>query len=317
MSAPWVKFFASDFLTGVADMTAEEIGAYTVILALIWDRGGPVADDPQRLARRAGVSTRRWNQLRERLIEAGKLRVENGHLTNDRAIKTLLSREEVSEKRRNSARTRWDNQPENQPDPSKSGGSMDAKAFPTRAREEARSQKLDKKEPNGSLSETGSDERKDGKPTEEGIDPKVSGKAKRGRRSYPEAFEAVWRGYPTDPNMSKAEALDAWKRLDEADRDAVRRAVPGFVAYCRKHPDYRPIHLVRFIQKRRFDGFAVPSNPTDQGGPVDWERRLNVGRDRGMWPSDRWGPPPGAEGCQVPPELIGASDHGWREWRVN
>lgn len=36
----------------------------------------------------------------------------------------------------------------------------------------------------------------------------------------------------------------------------------------------------------------------------DWVLRLGVRRDGGRWVEELWGPPPGAEGCRVPPHLL-------------
>lgn len=77
------------------------------------------------------------------------------------------------------------------------------------------------------------------------------------RKAYPDDFEAFWKAYPTDPNQSKAEALSAWQRLGEEDRQQAIAAVPSFVAYCQKDPTYRPIHACRFLTKRRFEGHAT------------------------------------------------------------
>jgi uncharacterized protein YdaU (DUF1376 family) len=105
--SPWIKFYTSDFLTGVADLQAEEIGIYTVLLALIWDKGGPIADDAAWLARRAGTSTRKFNQVRIRLIELGKLEARNGLLANRRALDEVTKRDGKSAQARNAALTRW------------------------------------------------------------------------------------------------------------------------------------------------------------------------------------------------------------------
>jgi uncharacterized protein YdaU (DUF1376 family) len=105
--SPWIKFYTSDFLTGVADLQAEEIGIYTVLLALIWDKGGPIADDAAWLARRSGTSTRKFNQVRARLIELGKLEARNGLLANRRALDEVTKRDGKSAQARNAALTRW------------------------------------------------------------------------------------------------------------------------------------------------------------------------------------------------------------------
>lgn len=54
-----------------------------------------------------------------------------------------------------------------------------------------------------------------------------------------------------------------------------------------------------------------PKAPKDQH---EAEMRLKVGRERQMWPRDRWGPAPGEEGCTIPSDLVQPSDSGWTEW---
>lgn len=111
---PWIKWFTSDFLTGIADLEADEIGIYAVILNLIADRGAPIEDDPAWLARRAGTSTRRFNKVRARLIELGKLEVRNGLLGNRRMIAEVEKRDGKSQQARAAAIARWHghNEPE-------------------------------------------------------------------------------------------------------------------------------------------------------------------------------------------------------------
>lgn len=155
-------------------------------------------------------------------------------------------------------------------------------------------------EPNGSLSETGSD----GKPE----------KPRRKKRAYPPDFDAAWIAYPTDPNMSKADAFDAWKRLDAADKDALAASIPAFVAYCRAHPDYRPKHMVGYIKSRRFDGHGQ-QQPAPSVDDDTWRKRLEFGRRQQTWSTGEWGPRPGLDGCMVPLHLVQPGDgQDWREW---
>lgn len=86
----------------------------------------------------------------------------------------------------------------------------------------------------------------------------------RTRAAYPSDFEEFWKPYPTDPNMSKSDAAKAWVKLTKDDRASACAAIPGFVAYCRANPDYRPVHAVRFLTSRRFEGF-VPGEPSPSG----------------------------------------------------
>jgi uncharacterized protein YdaU (DUF1376 family) len=112
---PWIKFYPSDFLNGVADLDGECIGCYTIILALIWDRGQPIDDNSAWIARRCGVSTRNWNQrIKPKLMETGKIEVRDGLIGNRRALEEVEKRDQISDARRAAAFARWnaEEQPE-------------------------------------------------------------------------------------------------------------------------------------------------------------------------------------------------------------
>lgn len=133
--------------------------------------------------------------------------------------------------------------------------------------------------------------------------------------SYPAEFEAAWRSYPVDRNMSKFRAHAAWRKLDAEDRAAVAAAIPGFVAFCRKDQTYRPVHFVKFITDRRFDGF-VGEQRAKLATVDDWTKRLAYARENRKWSTSDWGPAPGADGCLVPRELLLPADGiGWDEWK--
>lgn len=135
----------------------------------------------------------------------------------------------------------------------------------------------------------------------------------RKRKAYPDAFERAWSSYPTDQNMSKLDAFKAWSKLDVEDRAKVEAGIPGFVAYCRKNPDYRPVHMVRFITGRRFDGFA--ENTSNAYAPEVWAKRLAYARKNKSWATGQWGPMPGVEGCRVPANMLEPQDGvGWAYW---
>lgn len=98
----WYKRCGADFIHGTMNLTLEEKGAYSLCLDLIYDRGGPIPDDARWLSGVCGVSMRKWNSLRQSLINAGKLTSENGFLTNSRAALEIVSAEL---QRRNQAET--------------------------------------------------------------------------------------------------------------------------------------------------------------------------------------------------------------------
>ncbi len=78
-------------------MTMEEKNAYSLIIDLLNDRHGPIEDDSQWLARVCGkdCSVRKWNTLRKRLIEMGKIVVDNNSIDNPQsAIRRLCEEKE-------------------------------------------------------------------------------------------------------------------------------------------------------------------------------------------------------------------------------
>jgi uncharacterized protein YdaU (DUF1376 family) len=89
MSAPWYRRFPDNFLGGTNGLTLEEKGAYSVVIDMIYQRGGPIADEPRYIAGICNCSVRKWNAIRQRLIVLGKLYVIDGHLMNERAEEEL------------------------------------------------------------------------------------------------------------------------------------------------------------------------------------------------------------------------------------
>lgn len=96
----------------------------------------------------------------------------------------------------------------------------------------------------------------------------------RARASYPDDFEKFWREYPRTPAMGKAETFAAWKKLPSEERNLAAAAVPKFKAWLKtQKPDYPVVHAVRFLSKKRFDGFQT--EPQSKLGRLDippWER---------------------------------------------
>lgn len=99
---------------------------------------------------------------------------------------------------------------------------------------------------------------------------------KKSRNSYSEAFEAFWRAYPTDQLMSKANAAKQFARLSDEDQAKATAAIPAFIAYCQKIPDYRPVHAERFLSQRRFDGF-LDNTPPPSRDPAEQRREFQLG----------------------------------------
>lgn len=108
---PYIKWWTSDFLTGVIDLSAEETGVYAILLTMMADRGGPVPcaspDDRQWLARRCNLTTRAFNRALARLTDLGKLQERNGLLGNRRMLAEILDRDKKSKQASDAAHARW------------------------------------------------------------------------------------------------------------------------------------------------------------------------------------------------------------------
>ena len=81
----WYKRYGADFLMGCMSLTLEEKGAYSCCLDLIYERAGPIPDDPRWLSGVLGCSVRRWKSIREKLLDEGKLSRCGAFLSNPRA----------------------------------------------------------------------------------------------------------------------------------------------------------------------------------------------------------------------------------------
>lgn len=287
MSRPWMPLYIADYLADTGHLNGAEHGAYLLLIMHYWQKGG-LPNDDRKLASIARALPEQWSSIRETIAE-----FFGPNWTHARIDAELKKADEKYRKRANAGRAGGI---------AKAEASSNARAMleqtPSNALPTTTTTTL-KEEPNGSLSETSSDEK-----------PKA-----RKKRVYPPDFEAVWLEYPTDPNMSKAEALDAYAKLDAADKDALAASIRPFRDYCRVHPDYRPIHLCRFIVKRRFDGFQPQKPASPVAAESRWSTRLNIARAQQTWSSSEWGPRPGENGCLVPSHLIQPGDgQGWREW---
>jgi hypothetical protein len=75
---------------------------------------------------------------------------------------------------------------------------------------------------------------------------------------YTDDFEAFWKAYPTDQNMSKLEAFQVWQKIAPEERELAVKAIPPFKAWIKTQTDYRTIHACRFLSKKRYEGHAQP-----------------------------------------------------------
>jgi uncharacterized protein YdaU (DUF1376 family) len=85
----WYKRDPEAFAGGTAELSLEEVGAYTRIIDLIYSRDGNVPDDDMFLCRALRCDIRVWRRIRKRLIETGKIRTSAGLIVNLRATSEI------------------------------------------------------------------------------------------------------------------------------------------------------------------------------------------------------------------------------------
>lgn len=90
MTLPYYKKYPRDFLEGTVGMTLEQKGAYSLVLDLIFFRGGKLPDDARYIAGQLGCSVRKWNTIQSYLVTQGKLTVKDGIISNKRADNLLI-----------------------------------------------------------------------------------------------------------------------------------------------------------------------------------------------------------------------------------
>ncbi|MHA1559197.1 MAG: hypothetical protein ACTSWI_00790 [Alphaproteobacteria bacterium] len=240
---PWFKFYPRDW-RGDQALRAVSVaarGLWIECLCVMHEakpyghlmlNGTAVEGDT--LARMTGVPVDEVSTLIDELQQAGVLsRTRKGVIFSRRMTKDHAR----SLKGTSAANRRWSQAPDKGGTSGRPIGSP--KTSPNAQSLEAR---LQTEDADASLSERGSD-----------MQPS------RSKRSYPSEFECLWKAYPTDPLMSKKAAYQAWQRIAQEARDLVLESVPAFRAYCRAHPDYRPVHLVRYLQQERHVGFLLPA----------------------------------------------------------
>lgn len=101
----WYKRDPIRFLDGVQGLGPELIGAYSVLIDLMYARAGSSRRDDHHLGGILGCSTRKAKALTDALIERGKIVVDGAYLTNNHAQNTARSRRDISEVRASAGRT--------------------------------------------------------------------------------------------------------------------------------------------------------------------------------------------------------------------
>lgn len=151
---PYHKRYHSDALAGMMPLTLEERGAYNTLLDLMYDRGGPLIDNERLLAGYMNCSVRKWRQIRADLLAKGKISINrDGDIINSRARKEIENQSKTHRKLIEAGSKGGRTRAEKEKIPNENNGADQASLEPassaaqaTRARPEARSQKLEEEQ---------------------------------------------------------------------------------------------------------------------------------------------------------------------------
>ena len=95
---PYYKAYPRDFFDGTLGMDCETKGIYRLVLDMIYMQGGRLPDDAGYISGLLGCSKRKWSSARNKLIEAGKLTIIDGLISNYRAIIELENQRKLRDK---------------------------------------------------------------------------------------------------------------------------------------------------------------------------------------------------------------------------
>ncbi|HKO84909.1 MAG TPA: DUF1376 domain-containing protein [Actinomycetota bacterium] len=107
----WMPWYVSDYLTSTALFSTLESGAYSLLLMHMWEQGGTLPLDHERLARAARVTdpdawASIWREISVRFVPAG-----NGRITHPKLMAKLQEarqlKAEASDRGRAGAAGRW------------------------------------------------------------------------------------------------------------------------------------------------------------------------------------------------------------------
>jgi uncharacterized protein YdaU (DUF1376 family) len=97
-------------LEGMSELTLDQVGAYNLIIDLLYARDGIVPDDDVLVARLLHRDPRTWRTMKRDLLRLGKIRVTNQGLLTANGVDEERSQANLkSEIAARSARHRWEN----------------------------------------------------------------------------------------------------------------------------------------------------------------------------------------------------------------
>lgn len=98
MGLAFYKRYPRDFIAGTVGMDLETKGGYSILLDLIYAHDGALVDDPRFVAGVLGCSVRKWNAIKNTLVNLQKISCEDGFISNFRASFELINARKIIDK---------------------------------------------------------------------------------------------------------------------------------------------------------------------------------------------------------------------------
>lgn len=280
---PYMKLYVADYLRDTQHLTAEQHGAYLLLLMAMWTRGGALPYDPSQLARVCRVALQRWSKISPQVLNY--FRMEGDHLTHNRIQKDLEHAAEVSFSKSQNGKRGGRPKSLKDKEPAKANAKHPVPILVSYESKQSSS-------PLVSL------------PREDDADDFE--KLDRDLRSIP--------GITCHPVSANLVIAPIWQlaRSGVGVRKVILPSIARQVAVA-KGPIRSWVYFVPGIQQ---DAAGSGGDPSATKRPVvdrkKWKIRLHSARLRKAWPVADWGPMPGTPECTCPADLIEPDDgNGW------
>jgi uncharacterized protein YdaU (DUF1376 family) len=103
----WFTVFPDAWLSGTADLTTEESGAFWNLCCHYMAKDGCVADDDAKLARIVKLGTRAWRRVKGVLLAGSHIEVRDGFIWQAKCEKQLKLAANFAQSQREKAEKRW------------------------------------------------------------------------------------------------------------------------------------------------------------------------------------------------------------------
>lgn len=92
----WFKFFPSDFLTGIRNLTPIEVTAYIIVICELYDHEGSIKRNDSEMASACRIRQPDFTRAVDSLIAKGKISEFSGYLGNKRVSEEIERRTSAS-----------------------------------------------------------------------------------------------------------------------------------------------------------------------------------------------------------------------------